>query len=119
MNCLVVFWDPEDARWQWLLKPGFRHCFCVMDDGRFRIIYDARDGKPFTQAHTNTLEDLTSHYRSHGYTVVETRMGDKPLTAPLAVATCVGLVKCMCAIKAPFVYSPHQLYKYLTRGNHP
>jgi hypothetical protein len=116
LKALVCFYDPIDTRLQWLLKPGFRHVFCVMDDGEYRIVYDALDGRPHTKAYPHALADLAKHYRSEGYTVVETRMGDRPLTAPLAIANCVGLVKAMCAIKAPFVYSPYQLYKYLTRS---
>lgn len=119
MNCLVVFYDPHETRLQWLLKPGFCHVFCVMDDGDFRIVYDALDGRPHTKAHQNSLDEMAEFYRARGFTVVETKMGDKPLTAPLAIANCVGLVKAMCAIKAPFIYSPYQLYKYLTKGYHP
>lgn len=102
-----------------MLKPGFCHCFCIMDDGEYRIVYDARDGKPYTKAHLNTLDEMAEFYRGEGFTVVETEMGDKPLTAPLAIANCTGLVKAMCAIKAPFVWSPYQLFKFIARGKHP
>lgn len=115
MKALVVFYDPEDTRLQWLLKPGFRHVFCVMDDGEYRIVYDARDGRPYTKAHRNAFDEMAEFYRAEGFTVVETEMGAKPLTAPFAVANCVGLVKAMCAIKAPFAVTPYQLYRHLTK----
>lgn len=119
MKALVVFYDPDETRLKWLLKPGFRHVFCVLDDGEQWVIFDARDGRPYVKVLQASTYDLTSFYKDQGYTVVETEMGDKPLTAPLAFANCVGLVKAMCAIKAPFVYSPYQLFRHLTKGRHP
>lgn len=115
MKALVVFYDPDETRLQWLLKPGFRHVFCVLDDGEHWVIFDARDGRPYVKALRESAFNLTEFYNEQGYTVVETEMGTKPLTAPLAIANCVGLVKCMCAIKAPFVLTPYQLFRHLTK----
>jgi hypothetical protein len=38
-----------------------------------------------------------------------------PRRVPLMVTTCVGVVKAVLGIRAPWIITPLQLYRYLTR----
>jgi len=114
VRALAVFYDPEGARFQWLLKPGFRHVFCCLDDGRYWTMFDARDGRPVVQTVQASDYDLKGYFEGEGYTVVETEQG-RPLRTPLVVANCVGLVKAVLAVRAPFAFTPFQLYRHLMR----
>lgn len=113
MRALVVFCDPEDARWQWALKPGFRHVFCVLACGDYWVRFDASTGKPVVKVEAASIYDLASLYRSEGWTVVETEQRDKPLRSWFAATNCVGLVKALLNIRAPFAVTPHQLHRHL------
>lgn len=115
MRCLLIFWDPPDARWQWALKPGFRHVFCAVDDGRYWVTFDARDGRTAVEVVQASDYDLAGFYRRQdGFTVAETVRGG-PLQTPLVVANCVGLVKAVCSIRAPLAATPYALYRHVTR----
>ena len=117
MRAIVVFWDPEDARWQWALKPGFRHVFCVIAQGPYWITVDSRMALPVVEVVTGADYNLAAHYRQEpGFTVVEWNQEQKPWRTPFVVANCVGLVKAMLGIRAPFAQSPYQLFRHLTKG---
>ncbi len=111
----MIFFDPEGARYQWLLKPGFRHVFCCIDDGAHWIMFDARDGRPVVQYVQTSDYDLQSFFEDQGYTVIEIVCGELTPRSPLIVANCVGLVKAILAVAAPFAQTPHQLYRHLSR----
>lgn len=113
-RCLIVFFDPEKTRYEWLLKPGFRHVFCAIDDGTYWIMWDARDGRTVTQVVQASDYDLADFFEKKGYKVLEIEQGP-PLKAPLITANCVGLVKAVCSISAPLAITPWQLYRRLTR----
>jgi hypothetical protein len=113
-RAIVAFYDPEGARWRWLLKPGFRHVLAAIDDGTYWVMIDAAEGRPVFQVLQTSDYDLAGFWRAEGMTVVETVQG--PPVEKLAWAhNCVGLVKAAICIPAPFAITPHQLYKHLTR----
>ena len=112
---LVVFYDPEGAIWEWALKPGFRHVFVCVDDGENWILIDGRDGRPIFQNIQTSRFDLKGHFEQQGYTVVEAEQGSKPLRTPFVLVNCVGLVKAVLCIRAPFAVTPYQLYRHLTK----
>ncbi len=118
MKALVVFFDPPNARYQWLLKPGFRHVFACVLNGDYWIMNDPRDGRPVLQVAGLADYDLKEYFELQGYTVVETEQGDVPTGAPMTVNDCVGSVKALLCIRAPLVQTPYGLYKYLIRGKH-
>lgn len=113
-RALVVFHDPEGARWQWLLKPGFRHVFCVIEAKGNWIMVDARDGVPVIEYLTRDF-DLAGFYREHGLTVIETEQRTEPQRTPFVVNNCVGLVKAVLAIRAPLAWTPYQLFRHLRK----
>lgn len=115
MRALVVFYDPDDARYKWLLKPGFRHVFACVDDGDYWIMFDPRDGRPVVQALKGSNFNMARYFEGQGYTVVEIEQGP-PIRAPLSVANCVGMIKALLGIRAPFAQTPYGLFCHL-RGS--
>ena len=74
--------------------------------------------------------DLAAFYRRHGFVVVETTVRRRPgrgdrrdAFRPLGalpvwrLSTCVGLSKAVLGLWAPWVWTPHQLYRHLTEEN--
>ena len=119
MRALVVFFDPEGARWEWALKVGFRHVFCVIDDGKNWIMVDGRDGRPVVEVIAESSYDLKAFYEDiEGYEVIEVSRPDRPLRSPIVTVNCVGLVCAHLCIRAPFAFTPWQLYKHLERKLH-
>lgn len=119
-RALVVFWDPEGARWEWALKPGFRHVFCCIDDGKQWLMFDARDGRPVLKSIGVVSEfDLYGFYENEpGMTVVKVGGRGPQVRVPFVLSNCVGLVKAVLSIRAPFAQTPHQLYRHLMRTEH-
>jgi len=119
MRALVVFFDPEGARWEWALKVGFRHVFCVIDDGEYWIMVDGRDGRPVVEVFGTSDYDMKAFYEgTPGYNVIEIERPDRPLRSPIVTVNCVGLIKAHLCIRAPWAVTPWQLYQYLERKHH-
>ncbi len=119
MRALVVFFDPEGARWEWALKVGFRHVFCVIDDGKNWIMVDGRDGRPVVEVIRESSYDLKGFYENtEGYSVIEVERPERPLRSPIVTVNCCGLVKVHLCIRAPFAFTPWQIYKHLERKRH-
>lgn len=111
---LVVFHDHGCHLLDPLLKRGFRHVFCCISQGDYWILIDGMAGKPMVKVVAGTQIDLAAFYRNEGYTVVSVNEGPG-VRSPLAVANCVGIVKAVLGLRAPFVWTPYQLYKFLRR----
>lgn len=58
--------------------------------------------------------DLADFYREEGYTVISVNADRAPLSRPVA-ATCVGMAKAVLGIRAFWVTTPYQLYRYIER----
>lgn len=115
----VVFCGGAELWWLRLLKPGFRHCFVVLDDGRHWIVLDPL--APFTDVAVLTrggVPDLPGWYRALGLTVVAAAVR-RGLTrpAPWAPFTCVEAVKRVLGLHAPLVLTPWQLHCRLMRAS--
>jgi len=89
-RALVIFHDHgTDEFLSRLLKPGFKHVFCVIDDGHYWIRVDGQAGMPTVEVIAGNDYDLAAFYRGEGFRVVETHRRDSP--APLFVlGNCVG-----------------------------
>lgn len=98
-----------------MLKPGFRHCFVCLRDGDYWLLVDAALGVPLIKVLQQADFGLAAFYRELGFTVVETTQNEQPIRCPVSLASCVGVVKAVLAIRAPFVWSPYQLYKHLVK----
>jgi hypothetical protein len=110
-----VFHGHGDGWLSRLLKPGFRHVFAAVDDGRHWVLVDGRAGVPEVRVLRESAYDLESFYRAEGFTVVPARQRGVAPHGPLAVANCVGMVKALLCIRAPLACTPWALYRHLTR----
>ena len=124
------------------LRPGFGHCFVAVRRRAGAEGAGERTGAgPWVIANrrrfTLTLDvvaaesgDLAAFYRRHGFVVVETTVRRRPgrgdrrdAFRPLGalpvwrLSTCVGLSKAVLGLWAPWVWTPHQLYRHLTEEN--
>ncbi|GAA0603553.1 hypothetical protein [Caenispirillum bisanense] len=112
---LVVFTDHTDLPWLRLLRPGFRHCFAVVQANGAWVIVDPL-------SHCTTLQVVPelagwqpqAWFRHHGLTVVTTEVRQPPhRLAPWRPYTCVEAVKRLLGLRLPGVFTPWQLYRAL------
>ncbi|WP_029009098.1 hypothetical protein [Azospirillum halopraeferens] len=118
---LVAFSGAAELWWLRLLRPGFRHCFVVVNDGRHWVLLDPL--APFTDVAVLEVDaafDLAGWLRARGMAVVPARPR-RGLTrpAPWAPFTCVEAVKRVLGLHAPLVVTPWQLYRHLVRERLP
>lgn len=119
LRALVVFENNtrlSGLRW---LRTGFRHCFVALQRDEVWVVCN-----PFS--HYTDLDvvigwtgaRLGAWYRQHGFLVVET-VARVPAErcAPIRPFTCVEVVKRVLGVRAPWVLTPWQLYRHLTRPN--
>jgi hypothetical protein len=123
-DALVVFHGFGHGFWARLFgRAGFRHCFvCLAHQGAW-LRLDFQDGLPGLELVCADSFDLAAFYRAAGFTVVETgrrrRRSAGPPLWPFMAATCVGAVKRILGIGAPFVQTPFQLHNFLVRETSP
>lgn len=111
MEALACFHNHGNHILARFLKPGFRHVFVALQSGKYWIRIDALVGRPVIEVVCSADYDLATFYRQEGFTVVETRQGAKLAAWPLAVVSCVGIVKAVLCLNAPLVVTPYQLYR--------
>lgn len=113
----VVFSGEAPLWWLRRLRPGFRHCFVVLNDGRRWVLVD-----PLAR-HTEvrvidgpSAADVPGWYRERGHTVVRAPVRrDRVRPAPPAPYTCVEAVKRVIGLADPAVLTPWQLYRRLAK----
>lgn len=85
-----------------------------MENDGYWVRLDGMKGLPLLQVVGG--DDLAGHYRrEHGFTVIERDIERQPRPMFFMFASCVGVVKAALGIRAPWVITPHQLYRYLRR----
>lgn len=122
LRALAVFHDQGGGFWPRVFgRPGFRHCFVALNDGRAWIVADpCSDG---TRLHADTAAevDLAAYYRRLGCTVIEATVaqGRRRYGLPWAF-TCVEAVKRILRVHGWWLWTPYQLYRCLEReyGKH-
>ena len=73
MRALAVFHGEGTGFWPRVFgRPGFRHCFVALNDGRAWIVIDPCSDGTRVHAEVAATADLALHYRGLGYAVVET-----------------------------------------------
>lgn len=116
-RALVVFSGRGGLWWLRFLKPGFRHCFAVLHDGRNWLLYDPMSH--VTQLHTLSCGSparLCQGLLARGYLVVPVRPRTVALRpAPCAPFTCVEAVKRVLGLHARGVVTPWQLFRHLVK----
>lgn len=114
-KAFAIFSGQTDLPWLRVLRPGFRHCFALLHDGRQWISYDPLASH--TELMTHNLPpgfDLPGWLQSRGLTVVPAPMNRIRKAAPLMPFTCVEAVKRVLGVRARLVLTPWQLYRFLT-----
>ena len=112
----VVFCDNSELAWLRLLKPGFRHCFIVLNDGDHWIAIDPL--APLLEVTVPPVPagfDLPAWFAGQGHRVVPApvRRGLRR-PAPVGPFTCVETCKRVLGLHARFVLTPWQLFRHLT-----
>jgi hypothetical protein len=115
MRAIAVFHDHGGGRLRPFLRPGFRHCFCAVASGPYWIAVDGRKGLPAIEVVAGAEYDLAAFYRGLGYAVAEIEVPALAPRQPVALGTCVGAVKRVVGVRAPFALTPYRLWKHLTR----
>lgn len=118
-EALVVFSGRADLWWLRLLRPGFRHCFLALNDGRRWIAYEPLSNRTeITVLDLATDFDLKAHYEERGLTVVAAAIRNaQARPAPWAPFTCVEALKRVLGIRERRVFSPWRLYRFLVAGD--
>ena len=115
-HAIVVFEHRECRGPLRLLRPGFRHCFCLLRTGDQWLLCDPLKGSlRLDLLPPYDAQDLAGHYARLGRHVAlgrtdpgraATGLGFRPLS-------CVEIVKRAIGLVAPGVLTPRQLYRKL------
>lgn len=117
-DAIVVFGDQSNLLWLRLLKPGFRHCFVLLELDTGWVMLDSLAH----WIHVAIIPPVPSHdlarwYQDHGYRTVTLTCALPPTSAaPWAPFTCVETVKRALGIHRPGIWTPHQLWRFLQIG---
>jgi len=114
LQALVIFADINDGFRSKLLKPGFKHVFCILKGPNSWLLVDGAKGIPIIQSYAPLDFDIENHFKKEGMKIVPVEVGTSPSVSPFVLRNCVGMVKTVCAIKS-FAVTPYQLYKHLMK----
>lgn len=112
---IVVFEDRRDSVLGRLLRPGFRHCFCLVQSPRGWLVCDPlRDRLRVELLDLYSAAELVGHYGASGRATLigSVRSVGVPRRVPAPV-TCVEVVKRILGRPAPLVVTPWQLCRFL------
>ena len=116
LNAWVVFSGQADLPWLKILKPGFRHCAVLMNDGRSWITVDPLSNYTDVTVHQVPLEfDLPLWMKDRGHIVVKAPVQREMCPAPFSLYSCVEAVKRVLGIHKRLIFTPWQLYRYLRK----
>lgn len=114
----VLFSGKADLPWLRLLKPGFRHCYVVMNDGQRWITVDPLSPHTEIMVHHHIAPDfdLIGWLEEGGQKALKAGLywgHRKP--APIMLFTCVEAVKRLIGLHRRLILTPWQLYRYLKK----
>lgn len=111
----VVFTAQSELPYLKYLKEGFRHCFVVMCDGQRWVSIDplAHHTEVYVQERSADF-DLPKWLEYEGHVVVKASIRKSLRPAPFMPFTCVEAVKRVLGIHKRRIFTPWQLYEYLT-----
>lgn len=117
-NAWVVFSGETDIPWLKILKPGFRHCFVLMNDGQRWLSIDPLSS--YTEVliyhHIDPCFDLPQWLLGRGYKIMKTDIDRAhKKAAPVMIFSCVEVIKRLLGIHKRFVFTPYQLYRFLIK----
>jgi hypothetical protein len=124
---LVCFSGRTDVPWLRLLRPGFRHCFCLLRGEAGWLLIDPRcDRLDIRLLPDAPASRLIGRFRAAGCRVVPLPgvplPGAAPAGAPAralamlpAPHSCVETVKRALGLAAPWAVTPYGLYRHLKK----
>jgi len=116
MKAWVVFSGKTELAWLKILKPGFRHCYVLMNDGRRWITLDPLSSYMEVLVHDTPADfDVPDWLAQRGNIVVPARINRPQKCAPFALFSCVEAVKRTLGLQSWRIVTPFQLYKFLDR----
>jgi hypothetical protein len=120
---MVVFVDYTEVRSLRLLRRGFRHCFVALHYSPAWFVCDSlKSHMELTLLELPESFDLGAHYARQGHHVLlgTSRLRHLRPSRALAPLTCVSVAKRLLAIRAPWVWTPWQLFSHLLNAQpHP
>lgn len=112
----VVFFGDTDIAWLKILKPGFRHCAVLMDDGQNWITIDPLSNYTDVTVHPFPHEfNLPLWMRDTGHKVVPAQITRSMRPAPIGIYSCVEAVKRVLGLHCWQIITPWQLYRHLRK----
>jgi hypothetical protein len=112
----VVFSGQADMAWLRILKPGFRHCYVLLNDGHHWLSIDPLSSHTDVRVHhLPAAFDLPLWLQDRGYKIVGTRIERRRKEAPWGLFTCVEAVKRVLGLHKRFIITPWQLYRHLVK----
>jgi hypothetical protein len=115
-NAWVVFSGQTDISWLRFLKPGFRHCYVLLNDGERWTSIDPLSHVTEVSVHHHVPADfdLPGWLESRGNRVLKAPMRrDITRAAPFMLFTCVEAVKRVIGVHSRGIVTPWQLYRHL------
>ena len=113
----VVFSGQADLPWLKIFKPGFRHCFVLLDDGSHWITVDPLSNYTEVLIHKVPHEfNMPLWLKDRGYKILKASLDRKRNSAPWMVFTCVEAVKRVLGLHKRFIFTPWQLYRHLIKS---
>lgn len=113
-RALVAFADETRLKSLRPLRPGFRHCFVLVERDGAAVLIDPLSDRLAVEAFRGlTLEEAAERWTEAGFKVVTASVGDPGRPAPLAPMTCVEIVKRTLGIHTRRIVTPRQLWEAL------
>ncbi len=112
----VIFSGQADLAWLKILKPGFRHCAVLINDGQSWIMMD-----PLSNYTDVSVPDVPQNFnlplwmKTQGHIVVKAPICRDVRPAPCSFYSCVEAVKRVLGIHKRMIFTPWQLYRHLTK----
>lgn len=112
----VVFSGQTDMWWLKCLKPGYRHCYVLINDGEHWLSVDPLSCHTEIIVHHIAPDfDLPDWLRARNFKVVPATMTPQTSPAPWMVYSCVEAVKRILGLHKFWIITPWQLYKALVK----
>lgn len=118
-RALVVFGGDVDLKWLRFLRPGYRHCFALLQSSDRWVLYNPLSNGTEVEVWPGDREEsLRAWLVQNGYEVIDEVVRPlKPRVLPWAPYSCVEAVKRVLGLRAPRVFTPWQLYRHLKNAH--
>jgi len=118
-RALVAFSGEADLKWLRLLKPGYRHCFVLLESVDAWVVYNPLSNGTEVDIWPPEHEDVVRTWLAqHGYEVTATTVNPlQPKPLMWAPYSCVEAVKRVLGVRASRVFTPWQLNRHLKNQN--